>query len=114
MTWKRPPVTSASEPDPLEDALDELVRAAQEDLEGVRPSREDPGELIEGPDSFTFVVMAPGYGRGDLQLSVEPGRLSVEAPGFKAARDFPCPVDPSTARSTFVNGVLSVRVDKRL
>ena len=113
-TWRVYPVTSASEPDPLEDALDELARAAQEDLVNVRSEREERGELIEGPNSFTFVLMASGYGRSDIAVNVERDRLRVEASDFKVVKGFRCIVDPSTARTTYVNGVLSVRVDKRL
>ena len=106
-------MSSASDADPLEDALAELVQAAQQDIEGVRSREEDSGELIEGDDSFTFVLLAPGYSRRDIGVRAEADRLKIEAYDFKVVRMLRCEVDPASARSTYLNGVLSVRLDKK-
>ncbi|MDG6920052.1 MAG: Hsp20/alpha crystallin family protein [Nitrososphaerota archaeon] len=73
----------------------------------------DPGELIEGADEVSFVLMAPGHTRVDIDVKAEDDRLRVESYDFKIVKLLRCVVDPSTAKTTFVNGVLSVRVAKR-
>ena len=70
------------------------------------------GELIEGPSDVAFVLAVPGYRRADIGVYPEQGRLRVEAFDFKIVRHLRTPVDPSTARSTYVDGVLSVRLAK--
>ncbi|MDE1858543.1 MAG: Hsp20/alpha crystallin family protein [Thaumarchaeota archaeon] len=113
-TWKGQGTSSSSEPDSLEEELAELVRAAQEDMDGLRSKEADGGELIEGPDAVTFVLMAPGYSGRDFRATAEADRLKVEAYDLKIERPLGCTVVPSSARSTYINGVLSVRVDKKL
>jgi HSP20 family molecular chaperone IbpA len=96
----------------VEHGLAEAVERAQGDLDGTREA--GPGELIEGADSFTFVLVAPGYSRRDIGVRAEDDRLKVEAYDFKIVRAFGCAVAPGTARSTYLDGVLSVRVDKKV
>ncbi|MDG6986029.1 MAG: Hsp20/alpha crystallin family protein [Nitrososphaerota archaeon] len=102
----------ASEPDALEDALSEIVRAAQADIDGIRDKRGDAGELIERDASVTFILLVPGYSRRDIRVRAEADRLRVEAFDFKIERPLPCAVDPSTVSATYLNGVLSVRMEK--
>ena len=113
LTWKDPQMSPGSEPDTLEEALSELVREAQADLDGVRDRRDDAGELIEGDGSFTFVLMAPGYSRRDIRVWAEEDRLKVESFDFKIERPLSCAVDPTTVSATYLNGVLSVRAEKK-
>ncbi|MDG6991529.1 MAG: Hsp20/alpha crystallin family protein [Nitrososphaerota archaeon] len=103
----------ASDPDSLEDALDEMVKAAQDDLDRIREKKGDDGELLEGADSVSFLLLAPGYSRRDITVAAQADKLVVEAYDFKIARPLGCTVDPSSARTTFVNGVLSVRLAKK-
>jgi HSP20 family molecular chaperone IbpA len=114
LIWKVPR-TEPRDQDGTGDALAELARAAEEDLTrdggGGAP---DEGELIEGPQDVTFVLVIPGYRRGDIGVYAEQGRLKVESYDFKIVRCLGSPIEPTTARTTYVNGVLSVRVDKRL
>jgi len=57
--------------------------------------------------------MAPGYSGRDFRATAEADRLKVEAYDLKIERQLGCTVVPSSARSTYVNGVFSVRVDKK-
>ncbi|MDG7010972.1 MAG: Hsp20/alpha crystallin family protein [Nitrososphaerota archaeon] len=83
-------------------------------MDGLRAVEEERGELIEDARSVTFVLLAPGYSRRDIGVRTEADRLKVEAFDFKLVKPLGCTVDPTTARSTYVNGVLSVRVEKKL
>ncbi|MDG6988453.1 MAG: Hsp20/alpha crystallin family protein [Nitrososphaerota archaeon] len=109
------PPTEPKDQDGTGDALAELARAAEEDLLREREARApDEGELIESPLDVTFVLVVPGYRRGDIAVYAEQERLKVESYDFKIVKCMGSPIDPTTARSTYVNGVLSVRVDKRI
>ena len=106
---------STGDGDPLEDVLGEITRVAQGEVGDPGPEVEsDPGELIEGADEVTFIMVAPGRTRMDLDVKAEDDRLRVESYDFKIVRPLHCIVDPSTAKTTYVNGVLSVRVAKRI
>ena len=117
-TWRGVRTRDSSESDPLEDALGDLVRAAQRDLDGASriegPNSKDGGELVERPDSVSFVLMAAGYSLGDFEARVEKDELVVCAPDFEIRRRIGCQVEPSQVRTDYRNGVLSVRVAKRL
>lgn len=98
----------------MEDALSDLVRAAQEDIQGKGDARGDPGELIEWDHGFAYVLMVPGGRWEDVAVEVEADHLKAGSLDFVVERKFPQRVDPSTATSTCVNGVLSVRVSKAI
>lgn len=110
-------MTQSSDPDPLGDALNDLVRAAQEDLDvGSRveaPKSKDKGELVERPDFFSFILIAPGYCLKDFDVKIARGGLKVEAPDFEMTRPLGCEVEPSGIRTEYRNGVLSVRIAKK-
>ena len=92
-----------------------MERVAREGVE--RPAvgeEKEPGELIEGSDEVTYVLMAPGRTRMDLDVKAEDDRLRIESYDFKIVKLLGCVVDPTTAKTTYVNGVLSVRVTKRV
>jgi HSP20 family molecular chaperone IbpA len=116
LTWKGPWTAPPREPDPLDDELDELVRAAQEDMEGA-PSRteekRDSGEIIESPDEVTFLLLAPGYNHRDISVRAEKDKILVQTPGLSLEKELHCFVDSSTLSFRYVNGVLSARVAKR-
>ena len=106
---------SAGDRDPLEDILGEMARVAQRGAgRATAEGDPDPGELIEGTEEISFVLMAPGHSRLDIDVKAEDDRLRVESYDFKIVKLLRCVVDPSTAKTTYVNGVLSVRVAKRV
>jgi HSP20 family molecular chaperone IbpA len=104
-TWKGTPTKPTEEGDPLEGELGGLARSAKDP---------DSGEIIETAGEVTFVMLAPGYSRMDIGVRAEEDRLRVEAYDFKMVKMLRCRVEPTTARSTYLNGVLSVKVAKRV
>ena len=68
---------------------------------------------MERPDSFTFVLLAPGYCAKDFRARVVKRELKIDAPDFEVARPLWCRVDPAALETDYRNGVLSVRVPKR-
>ena len=89
------------------------MKTAQRDVETLRSEEGDAGELIEGAHAFTFLLLAPGHSARDIEVKAGGGTLRVEAADIKIVRPLAGSVDPSTARWTYINGVLSVRVDKK-
>lgn len=115
-TWKGKPTKNSSKPDPLEDALEDLVRAAQQDLDGasrMEAESEDSGELVERPDFVTLIMIKPGYCLKDFKVKVVGVELRVDAPDFEVRRTLGCRVESSRVRTDYRNGVLSVRVEKK-
>ena len=89
------------------------MRAAQDEMDALPSRGEDAGELIEGPYSVNFVILAPGYRAGGIEVMAEPDRLRIRTADFEIERALGCRVDPATAQTSYLNGVLSVRVDKK-
>jgi HSP20 family molecular chaperone IbpA len=69
-------------------------------------------ELIESSDHFTLIVHAPGYRNGELKASLVEDDLVVSAPDFGVHSTLHAPVESQSLVSTYVNGVLSVRLRK--
>lgn len=117
MTWRWKLTADSSERDPLEEALGDLVRAAQQDLDGASrmevPGSKDGGELVERPGSVSFILLASGYCLKDFRVKVVGGELRVDSPDFEITRALGCGVDPHGVKTEYRNGVLSVRVAKK-
>ena len=113
-TWSGKRTANSSDDDQLDEALGELVRAAQHDLDGSSAEAEpgDRGELVERQDSVSYVLLAPGYSLKDFLVEVVEGELRVDAPGFGFRRELGCRVDAAGIRTDYRNGVLSVRIGK--
>jgi HSP20 family molecular chaperone IbpA len=115
-TWRGAQTASASDPDPTDDALSDLVREAQEEVDGSGFGEErgdrDQGEVIEGAYAVTFILIAPGHGEREFEVRVSKDSLRVEADGLELIRRLRCRVDPSSLEHTYRNGVLSVRLAK--
>lgn len=113
-TW-RAKSTNSSDPDPLDDAISDLVRSAQQDLDGASKGDQerDRGELVERPAFFSFILMAPGYCIRDFKVRVVRDELRIDAPDFEVTRRLGCRVDLPGAETDYRNGVLSVRVPKK-
>lgn len=78
----------------------------------MREGKIDTGELTEGPESVSFVLMAPGYRPWEFRIGVAEGELRVEAPDFFLTKALHCGVDRSSLQTRYNNGVLSVRLAK--
>ncbi|MDE1853601.1 MAG: Hsp20/alpha crystallin family protein [Thaumarchaeota archaeon] len=94
------------------------MRAAQQDLEGGwtgdgRGGERDGGEVIQSATEVTFILITPGYSARDFLARADETHLRVAMPGDEMVRQLACTVDPSTLRTSYVNGVLSVRMSKK-
>jgi HSP20 family protein len=58
----------------------------------------------------------PGFDKKNLKLKVNEDHVSVKAEQderkHSSSKVLPCPVDPSTAKATYRNGVLDIKVLK--
>lgn len=97
--------------------MEELVRAAQDDLDSprrpsVRENTADPGELTERPEYVSYILMAPGYRSWEFRVGVAEGELRIETPDFFISRPLRCEVEKESLTTRYINGVLSVRLMK--
>ncbi len=115
-TWRAKRTTS-SDSDQLDDAISDLVRAAQNDIDGAPKSEaqdtRDTGELVERSDSISFILMASGYCIRDFRVRVVKGSLRIDGPDFEVTRPLGCKVESRAVKTDYRNGVLSVRVLKK-
>ena len=116
-TWRAKRTTS-DDPDPLDDAISDLVRAAQQNLDQA-PTTEpagprDRGELVERREFISFILMAPGHCIRDFRVRVVKEELRIDAPDLEVRRPLGCRVDPLAMKTDYRNGVLSVRMPKML
>lgn len=80
----------------------------------MRENKIDSGELTEGAESVSFILMAPGYLSWEFRVGVAEGELRVEAPDFFLTKPLHCRVEKSSLQTRYNNGVLSVRLAKAL
>jgi len=108
--------------DGFQRALDDLVDDAVTLLEGhlvhaadvqrAAGGRTYDSELIESSTHVMFIMHAPGYGNGQLKVSLLGGDIVVSAPDFTVCRPLHASVDGSSLASAYVNGVLSAKLRK--
>jgi len=72
---------------------------------------------IEQDDEYVFITIdLPGFDKKNLKLKVNEDHVSVKAEQderkHSSSKVLPCPVDPSTAKATYRNGVLDIKVCK--
>lgn len=113
-------MTEQGEKDTLEGRLEEIVKTAEHLIDAQYRSKAleesdggEEGELIEGSDVITFVLLARGFRETQVRVRVQPRSIEVDTPRFFLKRRIPS-VSPLTARTTYVNGVLSVTADREL
>lgn len=87
--------------------------AAGGQLQEAEPDERVRDELLESKDLITYLLDAPGRTSDELKVSVSADEVSVTLPDFVAKKHFPSKVDPSSAKVSYNNGILSVRVTKR-
>ena len=112
-----------SEFDEFDRILEEIVRMTTRmmnpdqgaNVNAERPERPtaEPDELIDGKDSVTYVLQAPGYRASDLDVSFGSGEITVRAPDFSVSKPLPEDAEISSAVTEYRNGILSVRMRKR-
>ena len=72
---------------------------------------------IEQDDECVFITIdLPGFDKKNLKLKVNEDHVSVKAEQderkHSSSKALPCAVDPSTAKATYRNGVLDIKVCK--
>jgi HSP20 family protein len=78
--------------------------------------REPLTDVIEQEDAYEVVVELPGVEKENLRLHATEDSLEIKTEdGIKFFKlvSFETPVKPETAKTTYKNGVLSVRLQKR-
>jgi len=112
-----------SEQDDLDRMLTELMNMAQKlfqqdlttEIPRASPRTFDPqpDEVLDGRDSVTYILHAPGHELSDFDVSIAGGEINVTAEGVNLSRRLPARVDGSSAVTDYRNGILSVRVKKK-
>ena len=78
--------------------------------------REPLTDVIAQNDAYEVVAELPGVEKADLRLHATDDTLEIKTEGgtkFFNVVTFETPVKPETAKATYKNGVLSVRLKKR-
>ncbi|MHC1610150.1 MAG: archaeal heat shock protein Hsp20 [Candidatus Methanospirareceae archaeon] len=78
--------------------------------------REPLTDVIDEDDAYEVVVELPGVEKEDIRLHATDDTLEVKTEGetkFFKVVTFETPIKPETAKATYKNGVLSVRLKKR-
>lgn len=89
---------------------------------GARPKiseeREPLYDIYEEPDKITIYVELPGVEKDKIDVSATEREVIVRASdgNRKYYKEIPLPVevDPSTARAQYKNGVLEIKIDKKV
>ena len=105
----------------FEEALAEIVRAAERELECLRagaetepadPDRSDMGEVIEGAAEVTLLLNAPGYRPEELRVTAMTHAITIGTGDFEMRRRLACRVEPARMVVAYNNGILSVTIPK--
>jgi HSP20 family protein len=85
--------------------------------EASMPSEREPlTDVIEGEKDISVVLELPGVEKEEIDLKTTETFLEihVETPGrsYHKKLTFPCKVKPETAKASYKNGVLEVRVER--
>ncbi|MBD3262597.1 MAG: Hsp20 family protein [Candidatus Altiarchaeales archaeon] len=83
----------------------------------VPSGREPLTDVVEGDDQLSVIAELPGIEKQDIDLST--GEQELEINVNTAKRNYhknirlPCDVDPDSAKASYKNGVLEVKLDRR-
>jgi|WetSurMetagenome_2_1015567.scaffolds.fasta_scaffold04714_2 HSP20 family protein len=85
--------------------------------EASMPSEREPlTDVIEGEKEIYVIVELPGVEKKDIDLKTTEAflEINVETPerSYHKKLSFPCKVKPETAKASYKNGVLEVRVER--
>ena len=81
------------------------------------PSEREPlTDVIEGAKEISIILELPGVEKNDIDLKTTEVflEINVETPdrSYHKKLTFPCKVKPETAKASYKNGVLEVRVER--
>ena len=94
------------------------IRSSNQALEPWPHGEREPlVDVIDQNDSYEVVAELPGVEKGDIKLHATEDALEIKTKGeiaFYKKVAFETLVKPETAKATYRNGVLSVRLQKRV
>ena len=104
----------------LLDAWMEMIEAIQmphqKSLSTPKRRQSWPGSIEETDECVFITVDLPGFDKESLKLKVNEDNITIEAEQddrkHRSKKTLPCPVDSSTAKATYKNGVLDIKVCK--
>jgi len=99
------------DPAPGQDGIDDSALADLPQLEGMDIDVED--EVIRGTHEVTYLLYAGRMALEDFSVSVHEEEVEVRTRGFTTRRPLGASVDPDDARTSYRNGVYSVKVRRR-
>ena len=80
------------------------------------PKKSWPGSIEQDDECVFITIDLPGFDKKSLKLKVNEDHISVKAEQderkHSSSKALPCQVDPSTAKATYRNGVLDIKVCK--
>ena len=83
----------------------------------VREAREPLIDVMEQDEDIIIVAELPGITREDLQVKVSDYSVAInvatDSRKYAKNLDLPAPVDPSTVKVNFNNGILEIQIQKR-
>lgn len=78
--------------------------------------REPLTDVIEREGEVSIIVEIPGVGRDDIDLEIEESSIEIDVDvpkrSYHKMLELPCMVKPETAKASYNNGVLEVRIDR--
>ncbi len=108
--------------DDMDEVVKDLMRMADRILSRQVAGRTSPAEqrgasgpvdeVIDGKSWVTYLLQAPGYALDHFRVSVTRDEIEAKTPDMVRRVRLPSSVDPDSVKSTYHNGVLSVRVKK--
>tara|TARA_Y100001951_G_scaffold87661_1_gene78806 strand:- start:17 stop:385 length:369 start_codon:yes stop_codon:yes gene_type:complete len=96
--------------------IDALQMPHQKILSTPKRRQSWPGSIEETDECVFITVDLPGFDKKSLKLKVNEDNITIEAEQddrkHRSKKTLPCPVDSSTAKATYKNGVLDIKVCK--
>lgn len=78
----------------------------------VKEEREPLVDIIKGNEDLKVIAELPGVSKEDLRLTASENSVTIESvtnqPHYQKTVDLPEPVDPTTAKSAYKNGILEI------
>ncbi len=79
---------------------------------------EEPfSEIIEGGNEISIIFELPGVEEKDIKLNAAEEQIEIDAKtgegGYHKIVNLPCEVKPDTAKATYKNGILEVKIKRK-
>ena len=83
----------------------------------VKEEREPLVDIIKGENDLRVVAEVPGVNKEDLRVTANEDSITIESitsqPHYRKTVELPEEVDPSTAKSTYKNGILEISFKRK-